>query len=41
MAMFVLAVSILGVVAYMALTRPCRSGYHRHRHLRHHYFRSW
>jgi hypothetical protein len=25
---------IIGVAVYLAATRPCRSGKHRHRHLR-------
>jgi hypothetical protein len=39
MTMLLLAVVALALVGYLGLTRPCRSGHHWHRHLRHHHYR--
>lgn len=30
------AVVAVGGLAYLAMTRPCQSGMHRHRHRKHH-----
>lgn len=36
--LIIVTVFTLGTI-YLAMTRPCQSGWHRHRHLRHHFHR--